>query len=117
MRVYNTCAGYRYIRTSVGQQVESWGLPGDGRGTGPYEDPDAWLNGNAAELAESLLSKGITSIKMWPFDAYAYASGGTNISTAELDRSLEPFRQVRQAVGGRMDLMAEMHGLWNLLSA
>ena len=117
VRVYNTCAGYRYIRTTVGVQVENWGVPDDDRGTGPYEDLGAWLNGNAAELAESLLSAGISGMKMWPFDAYAYASGGTNISAAELDRGLEPFRQVRKAVGGRMDLMVEMHGLWNLPSA
>jgi L-alanine-DL-glutamate epimerase-like enolase superfamily enzyme len=117
VRVYNTCAGYRYIRTAVGQQVENWGLPNAAHATGPYEDLDAWLNGNAAELAESLLSQGITGMKMWPFDEYAYASGGTNITAAELDRGLEPFRQVRQAVGKRMDLMVEMHGLWNLPSA
>src|SRR5437764_10980787 len=48
------------------------------------------------------------SMKTWPFDEYAYATGGTNISAAELDRALEPFRQVRRAVGERMDLMVEI---------
>src|SRR5262249_48512711 len=45
---------------------------------------------------------------------YAYASGGSYLSDADLDRALQPFRQVRRAVGERMDLMVELHGLWNL---
>ena len=56
-------------------------------------------------------------MKMWPFDEYAYASGGTHIAAADLDKGLEPFRQVRRAVGTRMDLMVELHGLWNLPAA
>jgi len=54
---------------------------------------------------------------MWPFDAAAYASGGLHISADDLDRGLEPFRQARRAVGDRMDLMVELHGLWNLPTA
>ena len=27
IRVYNTCAGYRYVRTNVGQLTANWGLP------------------------------------------------------------------------------------------
>jgi len=118
IRAYNTCAGYRYIRAAEGQVLDNWGVPGDGRGvSGPYEDLDAWMHGNAGELASSLLEQGISGMKMWPFDAYAYASGGTNITAAELDRALEPFRQVRRAVGERMELMVELHGLWNLPTA
>jgi len=56
-------------------------------------------------------------MKMWPFDEYAFASGGLRITAAELDRGLEPFRQVRRTVGEGMDLMVELHGLWNLPTA
>ena len=56
-------------------------------------------------------------MKMWPFDEYAYASGGMSISAAELEAGLEPFRQVRRAVSDRMDVMVELHGLWNLPTA
>ena len=56
-------------------------------------------------------------MKMWPFDEYAYASGGTHIAAADLDKGMQPFRQVRQAAGARMDLMVELHGLWNLPTA
>jgi L-alanine-DL-glutamate epimerase-like enolase superfamily enzyme len=117
VRVYNTCAGYRYVRAATGQARENWGVPGDAarpEESGPYEDLGAWLEGRAGDLAQSLLAQGITGMKMWPFDPYAYASGGSYLSDADLDRALQPFRQVRQAVGERMDLMVELHGLWNL---
>ena len=38
-------------------------------------------------------------MKIWPFDPYAEASGGHDISTADLERALEPFRKIRAAVG------------------
>ena len=117
IRAYNTCAGYRYIRAAVGQLIDNWGVPSDDQRGGPYEDLDAWLHGDAGELAVSLLGQGISGMKMWPFDEYAYATGGTNITAAELDHALEPFRRVRRAVGERMDLMVELHGLWNLPTA
>ncbi|MBI3974410.1 MAG: mandelate racemase/muconate lactonizing enzyme family protein [Chloroflexi bacterium] len=117
VRVYNTCAGYRYVRSTAGQSLQNWGVPSQGRSQGPFEDLGAWVDGRAGELAHSLLEQGITGMKMWPFDAYAYATNGTNITTEELDRALEPFRQVRNAVGGTMDLMVELHGLWNLPTA
>ena len=117
VRVYNTCAGYRYIRTATGQQLANWGLPSRDDKGGPYEDLNQWLHGDAADLAESLLEQGISGMKMWPFDAYAYATNGTNITGEELDRALEPFRRVRKRLGNKMDLMVELHGLWNLPTA
>jgi galactonate dehydratase len=117
IRIYNTCAGYRYVRAAAGAGLHNWGLPAGRPAGGPYEDLDAWLHGRAGELAQSLLEQGITGMKMWPFDEFAYASGGTHIAAADLDRGLEPFRQVRLAVGRRMDLMVELHGLWNLPTA
>jgi len=117
IRVYNTCAGYRYVRAAIGANIHNWGLPAAERRDGPYEDLDAFLNGRAGELAQSLLAQGVTGMKMWPFDEYAFASGGLNITTAELNKGLEPFRQVRKTVGDRMDMMVELHGLWNLPTA
>ncbi len=116
IRAYNTCAGYRYVRAASGQTLANWGLPASAA-AGPYEDLDAFLHGGAGDLAQSLLAQGITGMKIWPFDEYAYASGGMHISAADLDRGLEPFRQVRRAVGERMDLMVELHGLWTLPTA
>ena len=114
MRVYNTCAGYRYVRTRPNWGLDDWGT--DGNVEGPYEDLDAFLT-NAGALAESLLSQGITGMKIWPFDFAAKESGGYYISDGNLKNALQPFRQIREAVGGEMDIMVELHSLWRLPAA
>jgi L-alanine-DL-glutamate epimerase-like enolase superfamily enzyme len=113
VRIYNTCAGYRYIRAPR-QETANWGLPE--KPDGPYEDLDAFLN-RADELALSLLEEGITGMKIWPFDPYAEASGGLYISSSDLKKALEPFEKIRKAVGDKMDVMVEFHSLWNLPTA
>ena len=114
IRVYNTCAGYRYASSTKNATGSSaWGLPEPGQAVGPYEDLQTWMSGGAADLAHSLLEQGVTGMKMWPFDDAAVASGGYNLSNADLDRGLEPFRLVRKAVGEKMDLMVELHALWS----
>jgi galactonate dehydratase len=113
--IYNTCAGYRYVRQRPVQAVENWGI-GDGNPDGPYEDLEAFLT-DAGGLARSLLAQGITGMKIWPFDPYAEASNGTGISEGDLDRALEPFRKIRGAVGSAMDVMVELHSLWDVPTA
>lgn len=110
VRTYNTCAGYRYVRSRPTWGSDDWGLDGN---EGPYEDLDAFLT-RADELAESLLSEGITGMKIWPFDTAAEKSNGHYISPADLDSALEPFRKIRDAVGERMDIMVELHSLWRM---
>jgi len=78
---------------------------------GPYEDLDAFLN-NAGELAQSLLDEGITGMKIWPLDFAAIDSDGFYVSTADLDKAIEPFAKIRDAVGDKMDVMVECHSLW-----
>ncbi len=112
IRTYNTCAGYKYVREQLDTVTGAWHVPSSAE-AGPYEDFDAFLE-RADELAESLLSEGITAMKIWPFDAYAEASKGTYVSGPDLNRGLEPFRKIRKAVGNRIDIMVELHSLWNL---
>ena len=115
IRTYNTCAGYGYVRGRLNQITGQW-QPQGAAAEGPYEDFEAFLN-RADELALSLLEQGITGMKIWPFDAYAAASKGTYISGPDLARGLEPFRKIRKAVGDRMDIMVELHTLWNVPTA
>lgn len=110
IRVYNTCAGYRYIRDARAQSVANWHVGAQG---GPYEDLDAFLH-RADELAHSLLEQGITGMKIWPFDIAAERSGGWDITAEELKAAIEPFRLIRKAVGDKMDIMVEFHSLWSL---
>jgi galactonate dehydratase len=112
IRTYNTCAGTDYIKRADGQATANYGL-GASR---DYDDLNGFLH-RADELAESLLSEGITAMKIWPFDAAAERSGGVNIDLVDLKAALEPFEKIRRAVGERMEIMVEFHSLWQLTPA
>ena len=43
--------------------------------------------------------------------------GHTVILNSDLDKALEPFAKIRDAVGNRMEIMVGCHSLWNLPSA
>ena len=120
IRVYNTCAGARYVRNTAAVKTADFGLSAGqraaGQRDGPYEDLDAFLN-RPDELAQSLLEMGITGMKIWPFDFAAEAAGAQHISNADLAQAIEPFARIRAALGGKMDVMAELHALWNLPTA
>ena len=109
-RIYNTCAGTRYVRTQQIKPVANWNK---NDAAGPYEDLDAFMT-DAGRLAESLLAQGITGMKIWPFDPAAIANHGVHITAAELVAALRPFEQIRHAVGDAMEIMVELHSLWNL---
>jgi len=113
LQTYNTCAGYRYVRAKPIQRTENWGL---GAAEGPYEDLDGFLN-RADELAESLIAEGYGGMKIWPLDFAAEATGGTDISVADLKRGLEPFEKIRTRVGDKIDIHVELHSLWQLPAA
>lgn len=131
IRTYNTCGGPGYGRAAKG---------GTGYGTenarGKYEDLVAFME-RPDELAQELLSEGLTGMKLWPFDYVAHfpggwenwrnfrgmfdttirSLGGQDIGADDLNRALEPFRKIRRAVGDKMEIMVEGHGLWSLPAA
>ena len=109
-RIYNTCAGTRYVRTAQIKPVSNWN---EHAAAGPYEDLDAFMT-DAGALAENLLAQGITGMKIWPFDPAAIAHHGAHITAPELNAALRPFEQIRRAVGDAMEIMVEFHSLWNL---
>ncbi|MHA1152753.1 MAG: mandelate racemase/muconate lactonizing enzyme family protein [Alphaproteobacteria bacterium] len=117
IRVYNTCAGTQYVRNTAAVKTDDFGLSAGPAGPdSPYEDLDAFLH-RPVELARSLLDMGITAMKIWPFDFAAEASGGQYISDADLAKALAPFAKIDEALGGEMEVMAELHALWDLPSA
>lgn len=112
IRTYNTCAGYTYNKAGMRRYIGD----SDQGQEGPYEDQIAFHR-DAGALAESLLSEGITAMKIWPFDPFAVANGGNFIHATDLDKALIPFRQIRDAVGNKMEVMVELHSMWDLTSA
>jgi L-alanine-DL-glutamate epimerase-like enolase superfamily enzyme len=113
IRTYNTCAGYSYNKSGRQRAVTAGTSEAP---EGPYDDQIAF-NHDAGALAQSLLSEGITAMKIWPFDPFAVANGGNFIHRHEIDTALRPFRQIRDAVGDRMEVMVELHSMWDLPSA
>ena len=112
IRTYNTCAGKAYMQ-SGSQATANYGLKQSGN---RYADLDAFLH-HADDLAEELLSEGITAMKIWPFDAAAEGSLGQFIAKEDLKTALKPFEKIRGRVGDRMDIMVEFHSMWQLLPA
>jgi galactonate dehydratase len=119
IRIYNTCAGYEYGRGNKGALLATdrasagdRGLP-HGIASGPYEDLEAAIN-RPGELAQSLLDQGITGMKIWPFDEYARATGGQYITDADLRAGASKLGEIRNTVGSNIDIMLEMHAVWDL---
>lgn len=112
IRTYNTCAGTGYMQVG-GQTVANYGLSG---ARTQYADLEAFLS-RADELAEELLSEGITAMKIWPFDVAAEKSRGQYIGAADLKEALSPFEKIRKRVGDKMDVMVEFHSMWQLTPA
>ena len=131
IKTYNTCGGPTY-----GRPTRSGSPYGTDNAKGRYEDLVAFME-NAGELAQDLLSEGISGMKLWPFDYVAHTPGkwqdwrtfqgiwnpklstlgAQYIDRADLDVALEPFRKIREAVGSKMEIMVEGHGLWSLPAA
>jgi galactonate dehydratase len=115
VRVYNTCAGYQYVRKAAAQVTANFGLDNI-KNVGPYEDLEGFLN-TADELAASLLEMGIRGMKIWPFDFAAEITNGNYISNVDLKKAIVPFEKIRNAVGDKMEIMCELHSLWNVPTA
>ncbi|WPB58291.1 mandelate racemase/muconate lactonizing enzyme family protein [Xylophilus sp. GOD-11R] len=109
--VYNTCAGYAYNTTGKRRDIGTADVS-----DGPYDDQVAFMR-DAGALATSLVAEGYKAMKIWPFDIYAPASNGQLITLAELEKGLEPFRKIREAVGNRIEVMCELHSLFGGHSA
>lgn len=112
IRVYNTCAGYEF-NTQQGARRE---ITEADRSQGPYDDQLAFSR-DAGALAKSLVEEGYTAMKIWPFDQFARQPGANSISLEDVRKGCEAFRQIREAVGDRIEIMCELHSLWDTTAA
>jgi L-alanine-DL-glutamate epimerase-like enolase superfamily enzyme len=110
--VYNTCAGYDYNTSGAGRRV----IGGSDTVTGPYDDQVAFER-DAASLAESLLAEGYKAMKIWPFDRFATGDSANHLSTEQIQQGLQPFKDIRERVGNKIEVMCELHSLWNATTA
>ncbi len=116
IRVYNTCASAAYNRVARADSNTLLVRPGDALSADPLDDLAAQQQ-RPAELAQSLLEDGVSAMKIWPFDGHALASGGQHIALEDLRRTVGLIEAIRTAVGERIDIMLEYHGLWQLPAA
>jgi L-alanine-DL-glutamate epimerase-like enolase superfamily enzyme len=98
------------MKKSSSQRPRNWGVAEADENT--YEDLHAFLH-TPAKLARELSDSGIKGMKIWPFDTAAEKSMGNSISQQELDEGVKIIAAIRDEVGMDMDLMIELHGLWN----
>src|SRR6266851_7299371 len=88
-RIYNTCAGYGYVRSTNIKPVSNWN---QAEAAGPYEDLHGFMT-RADAVAESLLESGITAMKIWPFDPAALENQGLFISAEQMKQAIAPFEK------------------------
>lgn len=93
IRIYNTCSSY--------------GAHSDGERA--RTDP--------VGLARELLEDGITCMKWAQFDSYARLSRGQAITPTQLKEGIAGIEAIAREFDGRMEVMVEGHGLWNLTGA
>ena len=112
--VYNSSGGPHYGGTDPNAPSRpSWPGHGDPGKPGPLEDNWACMN-TPGDLAEELLEAGYTAMKLWSLDPAYRNSGGQRISNADLEKAIAPFREIRDRVGDRMDVMLDGHGFFSL---
>ncbi len=120
VRIYNTCGGPGY-GTQPGSEPSGGrhpGWPGYGDEGQPGPLQDNWASIHAAgDLAEELVSEGITGLKMWPFDRSAHRRGGLYLSAEDIEAGMKPLREIRERVGDQIEIMIEGHAFFQLPSA
>ena len=112
--VYNSSGGPHYGGTDPNAPSRpSWPGHGDPGKPGPLEDNWACMN-TPGDLAEELLEAGYRAMKLWSLDPAYRNSGGQRISNEDLEKAIAPFREIRDRVGDRMDVMLDGHGFFSL---
>ena len=72
---------------------------------------------NWKELAKELVDDGLIAIKTGPTIPVATATDGQLLHPKDLDRALQPFRDVRESVGDQLMMANDGHGKWALPQA
>ena len=119
IRTYNTSAGTGHLPPHGTPRHrrhlhEDWGL------TAAVETAhDDWTASNErpAEYARDLVAEGITATKIYPFARLIAETRGLYITPRQLEENLEPFREIRAAVGNALDISVDLNFVWTAAPA
>jgi galactonate dehydratase len=103
---------YRLLGGSAGRPIRVYNTYTNSR---PIQ---GWtLEKDMDKIARFLVEQGIPAIKYCPFDEVGNRNRGEYISKAEIERSLDWIRRVRDAVGHQLEIGIEFHSIWSLPAA
>jgi L-alanine-DL-glutamate epimerase-like enolase superfamily enzyme len=89
VRLYNTCFPYKYDFNREPEKI----------------------------MRELIDTRGITAIKIWPFDGAAQRNRNQFITEKDIAQALAPVRKLRDGFGYDIEIAIEFHANWNLPSA
>ncbi|CAN5125320.1 mandelate racemase/muconate lactonizing enzyme family protein [soil metagenome] len=73
-----------------------------------------WKNEQDIEkIVKFLLDRGVTAMKIWPFDPTARKNNGSYISPNEIEKNLDWVKRIRDTAGMDMEIAMEFHSYWN----
>jgi L-alanine-DL-glutamate epimerase-like enolase superfamily enzyme len=77
---------------------------------------------NTKDIVQFLLDRGITGMKIYPFNEFSFMEKGQNyngqfISSEDLDKGVQWLKQIREAAGNKMEILIDAGGRWNLTSS
>ncbi len=112
--VYNSCGNPKYGPSKEGRL----GWPGMGVVGDPGPLGDSWkLFNEPVALAQELVGLGYSGLKVWPFDGAAVQYGPSRIPHAEIERAVQPLRDIRDKVGMDLDIFVDGHAHFQLPAA
>jgi L-alanine-DL-glutamate epimerase-like enolase superfamily enzyme len=112
--VYNSCGNPKYGPSKEG--LVGW--PGMGAVGEPGPLGDSWkLFHEPVALAQELVELGYSGLKVWPFDGAAIQYGPTRIPHTEIEKAVQPLREIRDKVGMDLDILVDGHAHFQLPAA
>ncbi|HET9485957.1 MAG TPA: mandelate racemase/muconate lactonizing enzyme family protein, partial [Chryseosolibacter sp.] len=74
------------------------------------------------KIVKFLLDKGITAMKIYPFNEFSFMEGGRNgsgqfLTSEDLEKGLTWLKQIRDTAGNKMEILIDAGGRWNLTSS
>ena len=112
--VYNSCGNPKYGPSKEGRL----GWPGMGVVGDPGPLGDSWkLFNEPVALAQELVGLGYSGLKVWPFDGAAVQYGPSRIPHAEIEKAVQPLRDIRDKVGMDLEIFVDGHAHFQLPAA